>query len=427
MSDKTRVYYHSVELDKNDRDLLNGTYKSFVTSDSDIKLSGSDFIADIQEYVVRTNVNIFDFNNINFENIDEKIVEWIKIFNMRNTMVKKFMKSAKMKAASGRSGMLLRVLDKEIFPEVVEISGNPVWYGKKIIEIWFSQIYTIFERDSNQFVGHRLFLSEEGKYTLETYHYENSSSDVQSNPEDLQSKEDKKLFSTFVYEDIDFCPFVLDINNEDEVPDIFYAQSAIKAESFFYSQTKKEWEWAKMQMLYNKIYGPTKEASQVQKEIEEGDIRVQETIDQQNLGDNSQSLTFLTAGSLTPDIAMASSKHFKTLRQELTLSVIPSDGGNNKHTTEILGANIHPLNYLWAKQNFTNIFLSEFYHKLLTLVKEYRKEGHKDIGDIPDYIDARVSLSRPTEILLNLNADSSEKNDETQKTIIDKQGEDNNA
>lgn len=78
-------------------------------------------------------------------------------------------------------------------------------------------------------------------------------------------------------------------------------------------------------------------------------------------------------------------------------------GGNNKHTTEIVGASMDAFKYLFVKKEYFSVFVRKYFWKVLNMSTIFPQ--NKGIA-LNDYLEVDFKLSKAIEIMLALQDNS---------------------
>lgn len=359
---------------------------------------------EIRTYLSRVSTYQFDLKNPFINNADQEQIDWLKEWMFFSKQTKKNLIGSRIKTTIGKSATLLRVGGNKIVSDVMEVMGTPKTVSDEPIEVYMTKNSIQTNEQQEQMLSYyRLFFNKQGKPQLDRL-----SAPIDDNFTKAVSELDGKVVDSYVYEGIDFLPVEIDINNEESRPDWWYAKTYIGFESRFDTVIVQEWEYVKTQMLNNLVYNPDKSAEEVQADIENGKKRVHEVADPD--GKLQSALTYLSSGGITTDIARGIKEHFKNEVREMTMTISQLAGGNNKHTTEVVGANVHPLNYMWTRKQLTEEFFARLYHKLMVMSNIY---GFAQLGELPTYLDLSIPLARPLELMLQMNSDGSEQDPNT--------------
>lgn len=345
---------------------------------------------DLKRWVDRIFTYMYDFSNIKFDNLSEKQNAFIKRYNLDHSMTLKHSIASRIKSSTGRVAYLVNKIQDEVVTEIMEVVGNPTYIGSKLIKVNLTKNSIT---QINQIEYNIVFeIALKGQDVTIT-------KILIPNDEDLNS-----ITSTSkVIKGIGYIPVVIDYSNEEGVPEWQNVSSAISFYASFEKKVQIEFEYLKTQLKLNPQYS-YKNAKAMQDEIEGGDTRIHEDYNT----NMENSLTYLSSGGVTSDIARSIRDDYKAQIKEY-LFIIGSNqsGTKNMHTTEVANQNIYSYSYAWFKKNMLSETLSKLYWMILDRIGV----------DKPDYLECTANLSRPLELVLNLNAEGKELDTTTTKSI----------
>lgn len=372
-------------------------------------------LEEYKEKISRQHSYNFDYENISIQN-NAALEKFRKAYFFKNSMSKKLLKAVKQASDYGMAGMLLRAGNNNPITQNVFIVGNIEYENEVLKEAFLSYSYINEKQfENDQLTLMRLVFNKEiKKYVLQHWIARRQekedkislqNGEVATIDRELEDGTKETIILQYVYADIDYCPLEILENNESARSDFSYAVEQLRLASKFNAIIEKEWEYIKTQMLNNLIYNPDKTGKELEAEIEGGKTRVHDVADPD--GRLQTALSYLSSGGITADIANNIKEKYKGEIRELTFSFGSMDGGNNKHTTEVLSSNVDAYKYLYVKFTFFKEFLQKLVWKILDMASKYKENKGISLKDV-DIIDIMLQYSRPIEILLSMNSDGTE-------------------
>lgn len=347
-----------------------------------------------KEKLIRRQSYLYDYSSIKPKGDEGQF----KKFDFDNRMKDKLLKVVRNATEYGIGGMLERFPNSnKLMVQNVHILKEPITYNEVLTEAYLSVDYVdlnSYDEQDTQIM--KLWLNEEGKYVLSYMDIPVKDDEVyvlEDGKVQKVIKDDEEYKREYVYADIDHCPLHILENNESAKGDWTYASERLRLFAKFDSIIEKEWEYLKVQMLNNLVGGSDKTGEQVQQDIEKGEKRVHDITDIDGLGDTS--LSILSAGGITAEIARTIKVNYKEEVDELTFSIGQLSGGNNKHTTEAIMSNLDAFKYMYVKMEYFQHFLSELYTaiaKSYSLVNQEMKQR--------DFVEMEVKFSKVIEMVL---------------------------
>ncbi|NQZ29594.1 MAG: hypothetical protein HRT98_04385 [Mycoplasmatales bacterium] len=358
----------------------------------------------VKDRISRVHSYVFDTKKELITNLNEDTLKVLQKHNFKNRLTAKKLLSARTKSKYGNSAMVIRVAPGKPLVQVMELLSTPKYSNGELTEV-YTTLNSISQNNEQNLLTYFHWTNNNGVVKVDTYQQDisNSQNFTPANGE---------LIKSFTYKKINYIPIEIDVNNEEQKSDYDYAAPFLGIESDFTEKLLVEFEFVKVQLLNNRVYQPEKESEEVEQDIKNGKSRVYDVVDPD--GKLQTALTYLSNGGMTTDIAMSILEKYESKVNDYTMIIAKMDGGNNKHTTEVIGANIHPLNYLWVRKNLYEEFLGRFYWKYLDILEKYGYELFTE--ELPEYVEVEAQLSRPMEIILQLNADSTEQDAPTEIT-----------
>lgn len=377
------------------------------TSEQNIKNNVKDLIfAETKEKISRQFSYNYDYSSFTFTNLGDTQTQFLKKYIFENEVHKKLLKNVKNASDYGIAGMLLRVGKKSIISQNVFLVNAPQYFNEVLMVAYMTVDYIDLDSYNEQELSlMKLALNEQGKYELsyiDAQRNENGKGfDLENGKVQLVKIGDDIVERKFVYDDFDFCPLEILENNESAKGDWEYAKEAMRLFSKFDAIIEREWEYTKIQLLNNLIFNPDKTAREVQAQIEGGEERVHEVADPD--GKLQSALSYLSSGGITTDIAKSIKENYKDEIRELTFAFGSMSGGNNKHTTEIVGASMDAFKYLFVKKEYFSVFVRKYFWKVLNMSTIFPQ--NKGIA-LNDYLEVDFKLSKAIEIMLALQDNS---------------------
>lgn len=377
------------------------------TSEQNIKNNVKDLIfAETKEKISRQFSYNYDYSSFTFTNLGDTQTQFLKKYIFENEVHKKLLKNVKNASDYGIAGMLLRVGKKSIISQNVFLVNAPQYFNEVLMVAYMTVDYIDLDSYNEQELSlMKLALNDQGKYELsyiDVQRNENGKGfDLENGKVQLVKIGEDIVERKFVYEDFDFCPLEILENNESAKGDWEYAKEAMRLFSKFDAIIEREWEYTKIQLLNNLIFNPDKTAREVQAQIEGGEERVHEVADPD--GKLQSALSYLSSGGITTDIAKSIKENYKDEIRELTFAFGSMSGGNNKHTTEIVGASMDAFKYLFVKKEYFSVFVRKYFWKVLNMSTIFPQ--NKGIA-LNDYLEVDFKLSKAIEIMLALQDNS---------------------
>lgn len=391
------------------------------TSETNIKSNVKELLfGEMKEKISRQFSYNYDYSSFAFTNASEAQQSFLKRYIFENEVHKKLLKNVKNASDYGIAGMLLRVGNKSIISQNIFLATQPQYFNEVLTTAYMTVDYIdLGSYKEEQLSLMKLSLNDMGKYELSYIDVSRTEDgkgfDLENGIVQLVKVGDELVERKYVYEDFDFCPLEILENNESAKGDWEYASESMRLFAKFDAIIEKEWEYTKIQLLNNLIFNPDKTAREVQAQIENGEERVHEVADPD--GKLQSALSYLSSGGITTDIAKSIKENYKDEIRELTFAFGSMSGGNNKHTTEVVGASMDAFKYLFVKKEYFSIFVRKYFWKVLNMSSIF--PANKGLASL-DYLEVDFKLSQALEIMLTLQDNS--KTQSTDTTTVDQQG-----
>lgn len=372
-------------------------------------------IKELKEWVIRTSAYQWDFKNIKFDNLSKEQNDFIDEYNFKNKMVNNHLVNTRIKLEQGKSVLAWRIGNGKLIPEIGELMGTPKEDNGELIEVFITKNY-ITQLNSETQITFYKYYKQQGKVYVQTY-VAPFNNGIKNNP---KGDDKYKQGKAYLFPNIDYLPLEIFYANEKGCPEWKFVENSIDMAGTFNKQLKIEWEYIKVQLMNNLNFNPTKTSLEVQQEIEGNKTRVHDMYDPDGMV--QQSLSYLTNGGLTAEIAKNIIDYYKNQIKEFLFMISRTGGGNNKHTTEALNDNINAYSWIWTKKSLLTEEIGRIYYKWADMSNKY---NFISFGKLPKYFKGEIQLSRSLEMLLNLNAEGKEQDNLTNKLIVEKENKGN--
>lgn len=366
-----------------------------ITKENIVKLVSND----LKTWIDRNFTYMYDFSQVVINNGSNEIKKFIASYNFKSRMIRKFAAAARIKSSKGMVAFLIKPFNSKITTEVMELQAQPEFVNDELVKVYITknEIQRINEIDNKVIFE----VSLQGKDVV-----------IKEFLLPVDSKSLNQKLATgkeSTIKNIGYLPVVVDYANENGISEWENAQTLINFYATFEHKLQVEFEYVKTQLKLNPQWAD-KKAKQIQDDIEGGNTRIHEDYND----DMENSLTYLSNGGITTDIARSIRDDYKSqIREQLFMIGSNDSGTHNKHTTEAANENIYAYSYAWFKKNIFSETLSQLYFMIIDLSN---KVGKTKIA-LPEYIECVAQLSRPLELVLNLNSESKENNEVVSKQI----------
>lgn len=365
----------------------------------------------INTFLSRINTHIFGGHEI--LNINKSTQNWINKYRFESRMTIKDLNIARIRTLQGLSAYVLLpdFITKKIFVDTTEVIGYPHYENDKLVDIYLTKNQP-FKMDDNLIECYHYYLNKEKQVVLETIPIEkkllsNYRLSFRSNVTYYSDR--RKIITKYIQ--LNEIPVVISPNNEDYWPDWSYVSQYIYDYAVAETEVIREWHFTKWRQLNNKIINPDKDSKELEKTIvndEDGNRFIENDNDESLMGQDD--FRYLSNGSLSVDIIQTLADRKRDTLMKIALQINNIASRNNKQTTEVIGNNIHPFNYLDTKRQLFEECLQKFYQLLLSMTKKFKFQGHELITlPTDELIEVKVNLKRSTEILMGLVEKSQEK------------------
>ena len=359
---------------------------------------------ELKNWLIETYNGYFDYYNINFDDeLSEEQKKLLEDFNFINSMADKLERAGYIKFQEGQVALVNTIKENKIVPLVLYIVGQPVYENGKLVKIYLSPHGSSpSENRDEQFIS-KFFIKNKKVYSLRVDFISPEEGDDKVGRFVSHGKEKK-----FLYKGIDYLPVEILKANPHGESIVKGCESSINSYAYFMRELNVEWKYVRSFLTFNRSLNPETSAERLQKEIETQDKRGVDTINRNGLLENI--LEVLAGNGNTITSALDILQKLKDDIKEHLFITAQTPGKNNKHTTEALNDNVNAYSKIWSLRMRMSQDISRYYYKVLHMQKVFEK---KEVGELPEFIKCEIQLARPLENLLNLSADSSEKDDET--------------